>query len=92
MLGIMGLGIILHYRRDYESFMQDLEEDPEMRANIDLYRGTRPAQVHECKRVADCSTDDNASVASDEQTDEEGFPEVRLDELIDEMEAMTVDD
>ena len=27
-------------RQDYENFLQDLEEDPELRATVNIYKGT----------------------------------------------------
>jgi nonsense-mediated mRNA decay protein 3 len=61
-----------------ERFMQDLEEDPEMRSKIALYRDPNyKAQ----KASSNAMTDDDESV-----------PEVPLEELLDEMHAMQLDE
>jgi nonsense-mediated mRNA decay protein 3 len=56
--------------REYEKFLEELEEDPELRGQVNLYKadGHAPSDDHEMA-----------------ESDEEDFPEVRLEELIDEM-------
>lgn len=62
--------------KDYELFLQELEEDQEMRQTINMYKaGEEPAY------------DPNEE---DENNDEEGL-EIGLDELLDEIEEMTLD-
>lgn len=62
--------------KDYELFLQELEEDQEMRQTINMYKaGEEPAMgEHE----------------EDEMNDEEEL-EVGLDELLDEIDGMTLD-
>jgi nonsense-mediated mRNA decay protein 3 len=65
-------------QQEMERFMQDLEEDPEMRSKIALYRDPNyKAQ----KASSNAMTDDDESV-----------PEVPLEELLDEMHAMQLDE
>lgn len=53
--------------RQYESFLADLEEDPEMRAKVQLYK------KQDAERMA----------AESEMDEDEDFPEVPLDEMLD---------
>ncbi|KAK4705188.1 60S ribosomal export protein NMD3, partial [Phenoliferia sp. Uapishka_3] len=64
---------------DYERFLRDLEEDEELRGTVNLYKGE--------KREEYPSVDD-----SDMETDneEDDLPQIRLDELLDEMAEMTI--
>jgi nonsense-mediated mRNA decay protein 3 len=63
---------------DYEMFMRDLEEDPELRANVNLYRDEHVPADQPVPHV----TDDGELVEDD-------FPEVSLDEMLN---ALTLDD
>lgn len=63
---------------DYEAFMRDLEEDPELRANINIYRDETVPVDMPVPRV----TDDGELV-------EEDFPEISLDEMLN---ALSLDD
>mmetsp|Transcript_16199 Transcript_16199/g.30605 ORF Transcript_16199/g.30605 Transcript_16199/m.30605 type:complete len:528 (-) Transcript_16199:165-1748(-) len=65
---------------DMELFMNDLEEDPEMRADINLYKRKN---VQDRKRQP---------VDDEDEDEDDGFPDVALDELIDDMESnLTLD-
>jgi len=61
---------------DYETFMQELEEDPELRAGLNLYKvpGAAPAA--------------SGGMETDEEA--EDLPEPGVDELIDELEDMAI--
>lgn len=65
---------------DYEMFLRDLEEDPDLRSGINLYRNAPQAST----TAMDVEETDNE--------EEEDFPEINVDELLDEMEDMTIDD
>ena len=58
--------------RDYELFLQELEEDEELRQTVNMYKAPTQAQFE-----SDMDDDDEA-------------PEVGLDELLDEMDEMTI--
>jgi nonsense-mediated mRNA decay protein 3 len=60
-------------RRDQELFLQDLEEDPEMRSQINLYR------------------DADYDTVSESDVEDEGFPEVRVEELLDDFSGMALE-
>ncbi|CAG8574926.1 5459_t:CDS:2 [Acaulospora colombiana] len=57
--------------QDYETFLQDLEEDPELRQNVNLYKSTVSMDV-------DMATEEDAE-------EEEGFPEVGIEELLEDL-------
>lgn len=62
--------------RDYELFLQELEEDQEMRQAINLYKSEKPAQ-------------NDGSMDEDEDED---APQIDIDELLDELDDMTLED
>lgn len=57
---------------DLEDFMKDIDEDPEMRAQINLYRKDKLGAY------ADAENKENTA-------EEDGFPEVQLDELMEDL-------
>ncbi|KAJ1650815.1 ribosome-binding protein [Dispira simplex] len=67
---------------DFELFMRDLEEDPEFRATINLYR-TEPTQ--ETTMDMDDVDIEQGIVDEDEEEEEDDFPEVQLHELMQEL-------
>ncbi|KAJ3282265.1 hypothetical protein HDU76_008738 [Blyttiomyces sp. JEL0837] len=67
--------------QDYEMFLRDLEEDPELRGMVNLYKGERVRGAHDDETM------------DDDEEPEEDFPEVDDTELLDElMEGMNIDD
>jgi nonsense-mediated mRNA decay protein 3 len=58
---------------DRELFLQEIEEDPEIRGLINLYAR------HEV------TEDQQADDEGEEEDEEDGFPEIKLDELLDEL-------
>lgn len=98
--------------RDYELFLRELEEDEEMRANVNLYRDTKKEEEKRLRkeRAAQIKAEREAALANGDM-DEEGqdfhdgittdgesewgdddAPRVRLDELLDDLEDMTIED
>ncbi|KAJ7446898.1 NMD3 family-domain-containing protein [Mycena galericulata] len=99
---------------DYELFLRDLEEDPEMRGAVNLYKaaegdtrmgpppgegraggkGRRKAQFAMDVDVAEEAPPervvDVADPEDDEEEEEADFPEVRLDELLEGFDEMTL--
>jgi len=69
---------------DYERFMQDLEEDPELRVNVNLYKDNEAVERLSRKH-------DDAHM-DDEVDDAEEFPEVQLSELLEEMTVQDDED
>lgn len=64
--------------KDYELFLQELEEDAELRQSVNLYKNREanvPPEEHEM----------------DEDGDEDA-PQINIDELLDELDEMTLED
>ncbi|KAK7204656.1 NMD3 family-domain-containing protein [Myxozyma melibiosi] len=99
--------------RDYELFLQELEEDPELRSTINLYkapnsqnpervRPTRPTKMEGIEEgeepVADADgdaameMDEGEEVDDDDDESDGSAPDVGLDELLDEIDELTLED
>ncbi|KAF8556170.1 NMD3-domain-containing protein [Imleria badia] len=91
---------------DYELFLRDLEEDPELRANVNLYKA-KDVKMHDAnaakKKGGQYGMDvvearpepgDGLGVEADgEDAEEEGdFPDVQLQELLEDFDDMTLGD
>eukprot|EP00842_Homolaphlyctis_polyrhiza_P001175 jgi/Hompol1/2058/HPOL_002042-RA len=70
--------------QDYELFLRDVEEDPELRGMINLYKAPGAANQDE--------EDEDESMAASDEEPEEDFPEINVDELLDDMENMNLQD
>lgn len=82
---------------DYEMFLRDLEEDPELRANVQLWKAEKKRRAAAGGADAEEDGMDTESVADTEATDmsddDEDFPKIRDDELLVEgMTNMKMDD
>lgn len=100
---------------DYEIFLRELEEDPEMRGTINLYKSTpgepdpdakmddgsgtkrggkkgkRAQFAMDVDAAAAPAAEDTAEDATEEGSEHEAdFPEVRIDELLDNFDEMTL--
>lgn len=90
--------------QDYELFLRQIEEDEEMRGAINLYKNMdadapapAPAGPKKSKKQSnygmEIDEDITGSTAATEGDDAEAdFPEVRLDELLDDLEDMHIGD
>jgi nonsense-mediated mRNA decay protein 3 len=58
--------------QDYELFLQDLEEDPELRQNVNLYKDSNAMNM-------DTTTEENTI------EEEEDFPEIGIEELLEDL-------
>ncbi|KAG8854119.1 hypothetical protein FRB96_007825 [Tulasnella sp. 330] len=93
--------------RDYETFLRDLEEDPELRATVNLYKadvamtepsakkgGKRKDGAGDAMQVEDVQ--DSGVLADSEATDDEqeeaDFPQINPDELLDAMDDLKIQD
>lgn len=86
---------------DYEAFLQELEEDPELRATVNLYKAEGKEKEADAAVAAAKAKKgpagkkgqyamEGVEAAEEEGDEEEGdFPEVKLEEL---MEELTVED
>ncbi|KAG1870153.1 NMD3 family-domain-containing protein [Suillus subalutaceus] len=90
---------------DYELFLRDLEEDPELRGTVNLYAakdtkmrdatdGVRKKGGQYGMDVDEADTSNTTVTNGDEQDAEEepDFPAVKLEELLEEFDEMTLGD
>jgi nonsense-mediated mRNA decay protein 3 len=102
-IGRMGGRDSKKVEEDYELFLRDLEEDPEMRAAVNLYKaadakmGEEEKDGRKTKKKVQYAmdVDETTGPSHDETDDERGeaendFPEVRLEELLEEFDEMTL--
>ena len=68
--------------KDYEMFLRDVEEDEDLRAAVALYKAPKKKQLDA----------DEMSVATTEDDDDEDLPQVRMEELLEDMEELTMED
>ncbi|KAF8699470.1 hypothetical protein AX14_000922 [Amanita brunnescens Koide BX004] len=75
---------------DYELFLRDLEEDEEMRKDVNLYKvkGDVTMKGPGAGKAAELGMD----VDEEEDADAADFPEVKLDELLEDFDEMTLRD
>jgi hypothetical protein len=71
---------------DRERFLEELEEDAEMRSRIALFRST-PAESVSAPRNAAAMAESDASSDGDGE-----LPQIPLDELLDDLEALGLDE
>jgi nonsense-mediated mRNA decay protein 3 len=76
---------------DYELFLRDLEEDEELRKEVNLYKVKGDVSM---KGPGAGKAVERGMAVDDEEedVDEADFPEVKLDELLDEFDEMTLGD
>ncbi len=86
--------------KDYELFLRELEEDPELRAAINMYKAevpVKPEIIEKARKpAADAMDDDDEDMEGekdDMETDEgedgeEDFPDIGIDELLEHFEEM----
>jgi len=90
---------------DYELFLRDLEEDLEMRGAVNLYKVQKDeaaetaeiaAKLSGGKQRAKGQLDPDVRMTDDVQEDDGeedvDFPEIKLDELLEEFDEMTLQD
>lgn len=65
--------------KDYELFLRDIEEDPELRGMMNIFKNT------------DAMEEDEVEM-DDEDEPEADFPEINMDELLDDMADMHIDE
>jgi nonsense-mediated mRNA decay protein 3 len=90
---------------DYELFLRDLEEDPEMRSSVNLYKVSDvkmagPTKGRGGKRAHYAMDVDEPEVPAERQSGTDGdgedvqaepdFPEIKLDDLLEEFDDMTL--
>lgn len=81
---------IARVERDYEMFLQELEEDQELRGTINLYKAPN-SQTAENKAVDGHMAVDDVE-EEPEMDDNNDGPTINVDELLDDLEGMTIYD
>lgn len=72
--------------------MQELEEDPDMRQRVDLYRDPQALQrLQQQQQQAAAPSGLGSEVGEEDDEDGEGLPQVPLEELLDDLEALTLE-
>ncbi|KAI9649947.1 ribosome-binding protein [Ciborinia camelliae] len=66
--------------RDYEMFLQDVEEDPELRQTLALYKAQRAQREADAMSVAETSDGEDET------------PKIDMNELLDEFDELTMQD
>ncbi|KAG9095672.1 hypothetical protein FRC06_009547 [Ceratobasidium sp. 370] len=86
---------------DYEAFLQDLEEDPELRATINLYKAEPKGDVEMgdvkgkskvAKKGGQYAMEGVETQDEEAEEDEPDFPEVKLEELVEHFDEMGLED
>ncbi|KAL0578426.1 ribosome-binding protein [Marasmius crinis-equi] len=83
---------------DYELFLRDLEEDPEMRGAVNLYKAQEDVKMKpegsgaRRKNQYSMDVDEHAPAQGEdgEEEEEADFPDVQLDELLEDFDEMTL--
>ena len=73
--------------RDFEMFLQDVEEDQELRSTVALYKAQQAKKQRD--RMEGIET---ASVAETEETGDDDIPRIEMDELLDDFDELKVED
>lgn len=76
--GIKGNDAMERSQRDYEEFLRELEEDPEFRSEINLYKLDEAAKEEEERKAEESEKREGDD---DDDDDEEDYPEIKLNEL-----------
>jgi nonsense-mediated mRNA decay protein 3 len=105
-VGRMGGRDVKKVEEDYELFLRDLEEDPEIRGAVNLYKAREDVRMANPgsglatggkgrkKERVEMDVDESGSMQG-EDVDEGGeadFPEIRIEELLDDFDEMTLED
>lgn len=72
---------------DYEMFLRDIEEDPEFRASINLYKDEKASRMEVESQEMETQEEEHMSDQEDLDLDDldDAFPEIKLEELLDDL-------
>ncbi|CAH7686133.1 NMD3 family-domain-containing protein [Phakopsora pachyrhizi] len=73
---------------EYEMFLRDLEEDPELRQNVQMFKADSKSQQQD----SDTMDVEDGQETDTEIDEDDGFPVIQLDELLDEMDALKIEE
>jgi nonsense-mediated mRNA decay protein 3 len=71
---------------DYEMFLRDVEEDPELRSTLALYKAQQQ------KKTQDAMTGLEAMSIGETEESEDEVPQINMDELLDDFDELNVQD
>lgn len=74
--------------KDYELFLRDVEEDPELRQMMNLFKNAETIAA----AGGDAAADADDEMVDSEEEPEADFPEIGIDELLDDIQEMKLDD
>jgi nonsense-mediated mRNA decay protein 3 len=85
---------------DYELFLRDIEEDEELRGMVNLYKGTSfNVMTHpsldprkNAKQQSNVQNVNDMDMSESEVQSEDDFPEINVDDLLDDMDALNIED
>ncbi len=73
---------------DFEMFLRDVEEDPELRQTLAVYKANQQKSKDKMNGV----DQDAMSVAETEDTEDERVPKINMDELLEDFDELNVQD
>ena len=73
---------------DFEMFLRDVEEDPELRQTLAVYK----ANQQKAKSRMNGVEEDAMSVAETEDTEDEQAPKINMEELLEDFDELNVQD
>lgn len=73
---------------DFEMFLRDVEEDPELRQTLALYKANQQKSKHK----TDATAQDAMSVVETEDSEEEAVPKINMEELLEDLDELNVRD
>jgi nonsense-mediated mRNA decay protein 3 len=85
----------LNAERDYELFLQDVEEDVELRGMMNLFKNAEAvvSTDHDQEMMGQDQEDgDGEDGYCSEEEPEADFPEINVDDLLDDIQEMKLDD
>lgn len=71
---------------DYERFLRDIAEDPELRAEMQLFKDKNALERKEH------AMDEDTDAETGDEGDDDDYPEIDVDELLDEMDNLGIND
>eukprot|EP01091_Cochliopodium_minus_P006495 TRINITY_DN1641_c0_g1_i3.p2 TRINITY_DN1641_c0_g1~~TRINITY_DN1641_c0_g1_i3.p2 ORF type:complete len:195 (-),score=63.70 TRINITY_DN1641_c0_g1_i3:26-610(-) len=71
--------------KDYEEFLDELDQEPELRSEINLYRVPNTERIYNERNIKTDEMQDSGEDEDDNDVDEDDFPEVKLSELMNDM-------
>ncbi|KAF3314803.1 hypothetical protein TWF173_004332 [Orbilia oligospora] len=78
--------------REFEMFMRDVEEDEDLRQTLALYKSNKPRGAGKMEGI---ETAESGAMEVDGETDDgenDSVPDIDVDELLDDMDNLTVND